>query len=500
MQVTQFGFSDINWGPDTAEEDYGLSNYFVEYPGYSEVLEGKLRYIIGRKGTGKSAILQKIRTLSEDKPDVFCTSVSLRDFPINDFKSMGDSKYRDKSKYVPAWKFLILVELSKLIVNDCSVADGIEKEQLNDFLNLNFPDGIGMVETISMLKEHTNKISVLTNWIAGDFNNKHSEQRTANIHFQSAIKILEQLIYSFNIRSKYYILADELDEGYKDTDSNLKLIILSLLRANEELALYFKNCKVKCFPIVALRSDIFDNLSDNDLNKLDDYLLRLNWTIKEDGNQSLKRIVESRMKYSYNCKYPAENIDAALLWNVVFDENSAQKGLWKYMAIHTFDRPRDIIKLLKYCQKDSLNIKRLDLKMVKDIEMNYSSWLYREFRDEVQSYLPCWRSVLNCLTEISYGKEKIEKLNQVLSDNSEIKNWLIENKKDASYIIQILFNYSVIGCINDKGRWIFKYKDDYAEIMPSYQYYCVHYGFCEKLRIINSYKETVLTEIYYSTT
>ena len=55
-----------------------------------------------------------------------------------------------------------------------------------------------------------------------------------------------------------------------------------------------------------------------------------------------------------------------------------------------------------------------------------------------------------------------------------------ERTKD---VLKILFNYSVIGCVNNSGRWIFHYKDDALEYMPSYPYYCVHYGFCSKLRI-----------------
>lgn len=497
MNIYDFKFSDVNWGSDIADGDYGLGNYFVEYPGFSEVLTGDYRYIIGRKGAGKSAILQRIKILSEEKQNIFCVPISLKNFPINEFRSMGDPRYRDKSKYVSAWKFLIEIELAKLITSDCSVENNTAKDQLSEFLNRNLLDGVGMVDTITTLKEKSNKISVLLNWISGDFSNKNSEQRTASVHYQLAENALEKLLYSINSGSKYYILSDDLDEGYKDNDSNLKLVILSLLRANEEIALFFQSSRVNCFPIAALRSDIFDNLADNDLNKLDDYILRLNWSIDEDGQQSIKRIVENRMMYSFKCKYPEEKTKTSIVWNTIFDEGSASKGLWKYISIHTFDRPRDVIKMLKYCQKQNTCITQLSLEDVKNIEIKYSGWLYREFRDEVQSFLPCWKSILNCLTEISYGKEKISRLKEVLESNNEILNWMQENKKDTSYIVQTLFNYSVIGCINDKGRWLFKYKDLDLELMPSYVYYCVHYGFSKKLRIVNSYGEQALTEVYY---
>lgn len=68
MQNIQIAFSDIDWGEDEARNDESLEHYFVEFPGYDSILKGKKRFIIGRKGTGKSAILQKIRLDCNSNP------------------------------------------------------------------------------------------------------------------------------------------------------------------------------------------------------------------------------------------------------------------------------------------------------------------------------------------------------------------------------------------------------------------------------------------------
>lgn len=118
MQTFDITFADIDWGEDDAKNDESLAHYFVEFPGYKNILKGKKRYVIGRKGTGKSAILQKIRLHSIEDPSSYHTDISLRDFPLGDFKSLGDRSLQDKSKYVSAWKFLLLTEIANLIVND----------------------------------------------------------------------------------------------------------------------------------------------------------------------------------------------------------------------------------------------------------------------------------------------------------------------------------------------------------------------------------------------
>ena len=269
----------------------------------------------------------------------------------------------------------------------------------------------------------------------------------------------------------------------------MNLVILSLLRAADELYNLYKKNSVKCIPILSLRSDIFDSLEDNDLNKLDDYVLRLDWTTNESSPWSLKRIVDKRIEATVKAKYPTVSIDN--YWSLVSDNDTVPKGLFQYICALTFSRPRDIIKLLKYCS-NAKSIARLTLKDVQSIEENYSGWFYREFRDEAQSFLPCWKNALNCISEIAKGKCETQVLLEKFNSNTEIKNWCLEHKKNALDVLKILFNYSVVGCINEEGRWIFKYKDEDFDFMESYPYYCVHYGFCRKLRIPKSYDRTIV--------
>lgn len=483
-------FSDINWGEDEAKNDTDLDRYFVEFPGYEKIFEGKKRYIIGRKGTGKSAILQKIRLQATTDPTLFNTDISLRDFPLNDFKALGDRSLQDKSKYVSAWKFLLLTEIANLIIQDNSIPDSTALGALKNFISDNFPDGISITETINKLRQNKNQIAIAFSYFSGESSNLTEIETISKIHYNKAVKTLENIFSQIATNSSFVILIDELDEGYHARNSNLNLVILSLLRASDDIFNFFKNIEIKCIPVLALRSDIFDSLEDNDLNKLDDYVLRLNWTTVENTPWSLKQIAEKRIAATIKESHP--DIEVENYWNLIADNKSAPKGLWQYICTLTFSRPRDIIKLLKYCS-DSMGEKvMLTLSDVQTIEINYSNWFYREFRDEVQSFLSCWKGALNCISEVAKGKEKTQVLLKCFEANKEISSWCKENNKLPIDVLKIFFDYSVIGCINENGRWIFKYKDDDFEFMPSYPYYCLHYGFCRKLRIPKSYDETII--------
>lgn len=493
MQTFDITFADIDWGEDDAKNDESLAHYFVEFPGYKNILKGKKRYVIGRKGTGKSAILQKIRLHSIEDPSSYHTDISLRDFPLGDFKSLGDRSLQDKSKYVSAWKFLLLTEIANLIVNDPLTKYSDEIGILRKFLQDNFPDGISMAKTITRLKETQNKVGITLSIHSNDEINRTSTESTSLIHYNKAVKCLEELLSKIQTNSTFILLIDELDEGYRIKNINLNLVILSLLRATDELFHFFKKQNINCIPVLALRSDIFDNLEDNDLNKLDDYVLRLNWTTNEKSPWSLKQIAEKRIEAAVKEKYPS--FSTTDYWSLVADDKTAPKGLWQYICVLTFSRPRDIIKILKYCT-DVVKGAKLTLSDVQAIEEDYSSWFYREFRDEVQSFLPCWKNALNCICEVAQGKENTEILLARFDANVEISTWCKENKKTSLDVVKTLFNYSVIGCVNDVGRWIFKYKDESFEFLSSYPYYCVHYGFCRKLRIPKSYDRMIIEVIY----
>ena len=494
MSQIPLRFSDIDWGEDEAKNDYSLERCFVEFPGFNNVLKGRKRFIVGRKGTGKTAILQKIRLQSNTDPTIFSVDVSLRDFPLNDFRSLGDRSLQDKSKYVAAWKFILLTELAGMILKDESIEQTPYTDALQDFMTRNFPNGISVTNTIERLRQNENKISLAVSIFSGNIKDSKSEEEVAQIHYNRAVKTLEDILQGIESTSTYYELIDELDEGYNSDNSNLNSVILALLRASDEVYHSFKSSCINFIPITALRSDIFDNLEDNDLNKLDDYVLRLNWTTDEDSAWSLKQIAERRIAATLEKDTsPKKGCD---YWSQVADNASTEKGLWQYLCILTFSRPRDIIKILKYCSEE-VTSQKLTLTDVQRAEERYSDWFYREFRDEVQSFMPCWKGALNCISEIARGKERVSVLAERLKGNGEVAKWCSDNKKEPLDIIKILFNYSVIGCINESGRWIFKYKDDYFEYMASYPYYCVHYGFCRKLRINKRYNEEII-EAYRS--
>ncbi|WP_279140498.1 P-loop ATPase, Sll1717 family [Bilophila wadsworthia] len=475
-------FKDIEWGEDEAKGDIRLHEYFVELPVMNDILSGKIRYVIGRKGTGKTAIGEKIRIDVSNNPQWFESSLSLKDFPLNTFRQLEVKQFKDKTKYVPTWTFLIAVELSKLLLNDNSMTD-IEKKELYNFIHNNFPESaIGFTETIIQLEK--THLKVTPYGIGGE--KEHSIEYNQPIHYQKATNNILNIIKNLKTECTFFLIFDELDEGYKAKDKSMNLILLALLRAIENVFIELKNSNIKFRPLLLLRSDIFDTLEDNDLNKLDDYIFKLNWSTTSGSSYTILDIINTRIKASTN-----QNLQ----WEDIADDYEEKRpryvsSLLNYMLARTFERPRDIIKYLKYCKKAAPSGK-LTFTTVEKAEFDYSNWFFKELRDEIHSHLPCWREAFMDINKIGKGKFSIKQYTEQLKKDKEIKTC-----DGISYekIIETFFMFSALGNINkETGKWIFRYKDDDLPFNNNLDL-VVHFGFQKKLRISPNYIDNTFGE------
>lgn len=476
--MKEINFKNINWGPDEAKGDKNLPNYFFEFPDFNEIKEGNCRYIIGRKGTGKTAVIEAVKNKVDAEALFFSTAMSLRDFPLAIVRKLRDKTYNDKSQFVPVWNFLIIIETCKLIVQDAGAepieeVDSLKRMLVDNFGSIDFT----IAETLTFLDKKQSKLKFFNSFIGGEYTEENGKNVSGEIHYQKARKHILDKLKNIRSESRYYLFIDELDEGYKAGDDNLRLLILSLLRSAEDSFIELNGIGINVIPILALRNDIFDRLEDNDINKLDDYIIRLNWLSIRNGRMSLFDVVNKRIQASF---------EETLTWdNVAVDSDPnlphGVDSLWKYITNRTFERPRDLVKFLKICSKETTT-GPLTFKDVSAAEDKYSSWFYQEFQNEVHSYLPVWRESLQALTKLGKWHFTYAELTSKLISNEDISLFLTEKHWSPDKIIELLFDFSVIGNIDRKRRWLFKYKDhDLA--WDKDMDMIIHFGFAKKLRL-----------------
>ena len=391
----------IDWGPDEAKGDARLGEYFVEVPRYDKILSGQCRYVVGRKGTGKTAICERIRLAAAEDPCVFAHTLSLKNFPLARIRDLRDEAYHDKAQFVPVWSFLLVVEIARLVLEDCSVQPVHVREELAEFISTNFPESsIGFTETLTTLNKSDKRVSVGGGWLKSESLRLGQVEHTSSVHYQKVTDLLLKKLASLNSDSRYHILMDELDEGYEAKDKGLQLILLALLRATENVYLALKNARIIFCPVLVLRSDIFSRLEDNDLNKLDDHLIQLRWLAHPFRPYSLQDIVSARITAS------AGDVDLDDPWENIVDSGAERLSddageIWWHLISRTLHRPRDILKYLKVCADVAkapgfTTSRGLTLDIATQAEYVYSQWFFKEIRDELHGHLSVWRGSAVC--------------------------------------------------------------------------------------------------------
>lgn len=474
----EIDFKKINFGPDDAKEDIGLLKYFVEIPGYKELLQGNKRYIIGSKGSGKTAIIEYLRLSSISDPLVFTSSISLRDFPLNYIRDLRDKSLRDKSQFVSVWIHLLIISLAKMVSSDYGIKQNEWSEILNKFIEKNSGINSTITQSIKYLKDNSSKVTIGGSWLGHTHTSRSSTEEYIEVNYRKVNDFLINSLRNIESNSTYYIFLDELDEGFKAGDKNLRLLLLALLRAVEDLSLKLRSSTCNFRPILVLRSDIFDSLEDNDLNKLDDYIIRLRWVTNKKSLFSLKEVIEKRISASLSIEKDA--------WEMVANEKDENipfrnKSLLNYIVTYTKQKPRDIIKYLKICQVvcqgNTLNHETLTV-----AEQTYSAWFYREIRDEIQAHLPVWKEAFECISRVGMRITKIDALKMELNKHNKINSWMEKNKVDEEYILNILYDFSVIGNRSTRGVWSYAYREPDIHLNTE-QNIVIHPALHEKLRL-----------------
>ena len=355
----------MNIGTISAESDKEfLEQCFIETPEFDELCDfnSKKMIILGRTGSGKTALLNKMKDnvdcYIEVKPDTFALQY-ITNVPF--VKKMEQENVNLDIFY----KFLWLHELISQIVknyfayNKRKLIDELS-EKVSDFgrINqlkkyLNEYDGIFFDEgtTEKITKEIEKQVAAFIGNDITKINGKLSDIQKSEIETKASqyinkkqISQLKNIITLFkeyfghNRQRKIVVVIDNLDENWIDLTSKYRLIdaLLNAIRLFTEVP----NMKI----LLAMRADLLAKTCDvthRQNEKDESFTLRLNWTSK-----MLKALLDKRIEFLFNYKYKKNSkITFSDMFNFYIDGVPASD----YIISRTMMRPRDVIGFVNIC-------------------------------------------------------------------------------------------------------------------------------------------------------
>jgi len=465
------------WKLEAKSEDMG--RYFYPTVETGRIEKGMRCYVIGRKGTGKTAISEYIR--KQDRYNRFSEKLSFKNFPFNELYDQKDKRYTSHNQYMTLWKYIVYVEMARMMWRNENIDRSIRRK-LDHFFKKE--PKFSLARTISY-------------WISGTFSLKILEQGGSveasreivanDTPWIERVRILEDMIRRYIDASSYYIVFDELDEDYKgilsmERDDQYIPLLTGLFRAVQDIRATFPSREYKIYPIVFLRDDIFAIMKDSDKTKWQDLIINLEWS-----PEKIKRLLAHRISRALDIEGPV--IDFSRAWQQIFSTNSmsykserTRLSIFDYITSHTHIRPRDYIRYIQSCAEEILAQEKLRAgpTIVRKVDKSFSQYLRGDLEDEIYSILPEISQILDLFTYIGRPIFSFSDFEMIYSREIATDQILSRN---TDSVLKTLFLFNVIGNLTPSRRFqIFRYlnKDSFLSFN---QLMCVHRGLHKALQV-----------------
>jgi hypothetical protein len=345
-------------GEQTAEHDGKLLlNSFIETPEYRLVIETKdSTVIVGRRGTGKSAMFAKLADFWGSQKGANVVRVAPEDFQTiifrGIFKPFGGqySHIRSTSKIV--WKYGLLLEMLTHMSKHFKTKDKIS----------NYP-----LASEHIKRWHINPsdfFTKLSSIVAPIFRSATEvEEMIANLHRSLAIGELERdlaaLLGETNLR--FFILIDRMDEGYENDESGAA-IVSGAIAVAAELNKRQQNVRAVIFQ----RDNILRSVQKFDpdyTRNIEGEVLPLHWDTYQLQNLVAKRL---NAVFSLGIENTQKIWDRCAANEATGRELQGVEGFRKCLQF-TLYRPRDLLSLLNQAFYNAGRENR-DTIILKDVE------------------------------------------------------------------------------------------------------------------------------------
>lgn len=447
----------INLGNTAAENEFRrLSDYFVETPAYRSAMDGHGRIVIGRKGSGKTAIFMEMgERLSQGRRNLVLTlrpeGYQLRKFKDNILQFLeGGTKEHTVAAF---WEYLLLLELCHKCIRDDTMYLGRDPDitRLLPPLRSKYGADEYIVEgdfserTLRLLDNIEDRYAQL--WSDKEKKKEYlSRAELTEIVYDHDINDLRKDVLEYlGSKESVVILIDNLDKGWEThgVSSNDLLMLRTLVEVGRKLERALAPLDVESFCLIFLRNDVYELLLDETPDRGKEGKIAIDWT----DRQQLKQLLQRRLS--------ASNVDGAVHWGRIATSHVEGEASFDWAIDRCLMRPRYLIDLINRCLGAAAS-KNHDLIEEADFLSTYDSYSLDVLVNtnlEIRDVAPSYFDAIFALRGVSRKTSRIDIGLALLNRGFD--------EKDHYKIIDLLIWYGVLGVVDDVGTTTFIYEVEY---------------------------------------
>lgn len=351
----------VHFGASSAENEISdLADYYLTTDEFRRALQGEARLVVGRKGSGKSAVFFRVRdkissgrrnVVLDLKPDGY-QLVKLKDRVLKVL-----DKGSQEHTITAFWHCVLMLEVARAALNLDKTAHRLDDaiyatyKQLEDkYKEYGYDGGQG---------DFAERIASLIYRIESRFQHSATEglvslstpQVTELIYDTDIKKLNDALVDHLRKKESLWILFDNIDKGWTPTgiDASDILTLKALLEASRKLQRQLIADKIDARVLVFLRNDVYEMLLDQTADRGKEQKVVVDWRDPE----ALKQLVALRITASLEEQSaPLDELWPRIAVRHVHGENSYQ-----YIVDHSLMRPRYLLDLLKHARGRALTLK-----------------------------------------------------------------------------------------------------------------------------------------------
>lgn len=353
--------TSMSFGDPMAENEFQtLGQYFVETDDYQRTVRGEVNLVVGRKGTGKTALFSQVRDrIRRDKQNIVVDLkpegyqlVKLKE-DVLVFLDLGA-----KTHLVTAfWEYLLYLEVChKVLHKDREVhlrnhhlTEPYRKLHASYFLELDSSEG-----------DFSERLHNLSDRIGTMYNSSHggntdtrltSGEVTNLVHKNDISELRDRLSTYLEFKKGVWILFDGIDKGWSAhglTSDDISLV-RGLIDAGRKIQREMRRSGHDFHCIIFLRNDVYQLLMDESSDFGKEMRASLDW----DDPDLLREMV--RMRMAVNDKIP-DDVSFDSVWGEICVSHIDGTESSQYMIERSLMRPRNLLKIIAHCRGSAVNL------------------------------------------------------------------------------------------------------------------------------------------------
>jgi len=445
----------LNLGASAAENEFrDLSEYYLEIDAFKRVIRGEVRVVLGRKGSGKTALFSQARDkFRRDKKNVVL-DLKPEGYKLLKFKEDVLSLLQEgtlEHTLTAFWEYILLLEICYKL---------LEKDQKYHIYNHNLTEPYNKLKDLYLNDEFiaegdfSERMTKILDSISEKFKEQYGDEEGLRLSdyqiteflYKHDIKILKKEIENYLIyKGDLWFFIDNLDKGWPTNGINKEdmIIIRTLLEATRKLERSFSNKNTQCKTVIFLRNDVYELLIEETPDRGKEASVLLDW---EDAD-SLREMLRRRFIYN-NVE---EKADFYSIWMDIADGIVDGEESSQYLIDRCLMRPRALLDCLNICKGYAIN--RGHEKITQDDILDgikvFSRGLIQEISLEIRDVCPTINDVLYMFMGSKAKFEEDDLLLLFMEEKIPEDAW--------NHLIDILLWYGILGYVrqNEETKYIY---------------------------------------------